>query len=110
MGCWCAAGDTLAIDQVGARMRQAVAKMDAERSDRLATFVGQEWEADSGWLGEFTQHVNGVVTDTHNLSARGLDRSDVLLQLDQLLPAERSPIGRAIEDQGYIALRDEFIE
>ena len=91
---------TLPIDQVGARMRQAVAKMDAERADRFAAFVGQEWETDSGRLGEVPQHVDGVVTDAHDLSARGLDRSDILLQLDQLLLAERSPIGRAIEDQG----------
>ena len=68
--------------------------------DHGAIFVGEQGEGDFALVGESLEDVDGIVADGDDLGVDVGDALKALLQLDQLPFAERSPIGRAMKDNG----------
>ncbi len=76
--------------------------------DRLAAGIRQEEEGDLRLVGELFENRRLVVADPDDLDSGFLDRLEITLQLDQLRTAEGSPVGRAVEHQGDLALFQRF--
>jgi hypothetical protein len=51
-------------------------------------------------LGESLENLDGIVADSDEIDASRIDLVKILLQLHQLSDAKRSPIGRAVKDNG----------
>jgi len=105
--------DALRVDHEGAGIRQAtgVGLEDSVVLDDLTARVGQHGEGDIPFLGELGQDRDLVVADANDLDVGLTKGLDVILQLDQLLSAERSPVSRSVEDQGdRLALDQELGE
>ncbi len=75
---------------------------DSKGSDYLALGVGEKRKGDFPFLGESRENFYLVVTNTNDLDLGGFQFLDVLLQLNQLLNAKRSPAGGTIENQGHL--------
>ena len=97
-------------DEVGARVGVAFLIVDAEGVDRGTVGVGEQWERDPRRFGEVLQDFDRIVADADELGAGGLEGLEVFLQFDQLLPADWSPIGGAVEDQRNISIGQHVIQ
>ena len=110
------ADHALAIQDEGARMGHALRLAACGRVadviglDRPALGIGEHREADLHAVGEGLQGLGIVITEADNLDTGGFDRLEVALQLDQLRAAVGSPVGRAVEHQGDLALAEEFLQ
>src|SRR5262249_31790184 len=110
------ADHAVSIQDEGPRIRHAFGLplgglvADVVGIDRLALGVRQQGGCDLRPVRELLEDGRVVVADTYELDPGLLDRLDVALQLDQLRPAEWSPIGRAEEHEGDLTLLEELVE
>jgi hypothetical protein len=74
-----------------------------ELSDRVTALIGQQRKRDSVLLGEGSEDLDRVIADREQGNAIGIERGPYALQLDELRPAERSPVGAAVEDDDGLA-------
>lgn len=73
--------------------------------------IRKQGELNFVFLGEFVENFDRVVADANDLNVCFLELVRGLMQLNQLLNAERSPIRRAEEDQGdFLPFLDELVE
>ncbi len=78
--------------------------------DGLALGIGEQREGDFQPGRGRLQDLGVIITDADDLDPGVLDRLEVTLQLDQLRAAERSPVGRAVEYQGRLALLEDLVQ
>jgi hypothetical protein len=76
---------------------------EAELLDGNAPGVRQQLVADVVLLGERGQYRHGIVADGEQRDSPMREVVIASLQLDELRPAERSPVGAAIEDDQCLA-------
>jgi hypothetical protein len=69
-----------------------------EPSDHVTSLVGEERKRDPILLGDGSEDRDGVIADGEQRDAIRAESRPYILQLDQLRPAERSPVGAAVED------------
>ncbi len=106
--------DALGIDDEGSRVGDSV-NSGANRFfvqnfvgfNRLAAGVGEQGIGDVTLSGELHQGFHRIVADPYYSTTGGFNFLHTLLQLNQLLFAERSPIGRPIKHQDNRSLFEE---
>jgi hypothetical protein len=77
---------------------------EAEAPDDVAPLVREQRKRDTVLVGEGPKHRHGIVAQGEEGDARGFERGQYLLQLDQLRLAEGSPVGAAVEDDERLAV------
>jgi hypothetical protein len=93
--------DAFFVDDVRHRMRHAekfarlwnLIVQDAEGSNDLGIFIGQQGESYRFSVGKELQRGHGIVADGGQAQSAFFQIFTILLQLDQLALAERSPVG-----------------
>lgn len=109
--------DALGIDDEGSRVGDSV-NSGANRLfvqnliglDRLAARIREQGIGDVTLSSELLQGFFRIVADTNDLATGGFDFLHALLQLDQLLFAERSPVRRSIKHQRNRPLLEQGIQ
>jgi hypothetical protein len=81
-----------------------------ELSDHVTSLVGEKRKRDPVLLGEGSEDLDAVIADGEQGNALATERRPHFLQLDQLRPAERSPVGAAVEDDESFARATRLVE
>lgn len=95
------------VDDERSGLRQPSLVEDTEGFDHLTFRVGKQRKLDGLARGELLQLLGGIRADPHDLQAGCFEVLSFILQLDQLLFAERSPIGRTVENERHIPLLEQ---
>ncbi len=74
----------------------------------FAIRIREQRKGDAFPVREFIENRDVVVAHANDLNVYVLKLLNIALQLYQLLLAERSPVGRAVEDNGHVSLIEQF--
>lgn len=83
---------------------------DTKCSDGFAVFVGEKWKFHFGFRCELCKDFHRIVTDCDHLQICFFELPAVLLQLNQLPNAERSPGRRSMEDHRNGTFFEQILE
>ena len=72
--------------------------VDAKRFDCCAAGIREQGERNVRRVGKSTQNLHRVVADADHFGASRFEFDQICLQLNQLLTAISSPIGRTVEN------------
>jgi hypothetical protein len=89
------------VDQHRAGVGHPVPVFNVKLSNRFAVHVRQQRECDLLFFRKLFQYVHLVVADTNQLNSCFFEFLDVVLQLNQMLFAEGSPVRGPVKDQSH---------
>ena len=78
--------------------------------DDLAPAVRQQWESQTEFCGRGGVGHGRIVTDRDQLDPGRLDGRQIFLEILQLFPAKRTPVGGANEGEGDLALPEQRLQ